>query len=93
MQQHLHTASDSGHIHGVTDPGHTHNSKAGTSGAVGPLDGASSGSGNTYPPTSATTGISIGASVANISVANAGTGTSQNMPPALMLNAQIYAGV
>ncbi len=70
MQSHTHTAT-------VTDPGHTHTvrSNVGGSGIAGannidsPL--------NTFPTGTAVTGITV----AN---ANNGTGSSQNMPPAIV---------
>lgn len=96
LHGHTHTASDSGHIHGVTDPGHTHTTTAIQSPTSSPGSGIAGGSGWTFggaSNTAATTGISIGASVANVTNASTGAGASQNMPPALVSNVQIYAGV
>lgn len=66
------------HSHGVTDPGHTHttptvNTTFGPSGSSSP-DGVSETLGNT---SSSTTSISI---------QNAGTGSSQNVQPTIVLN-------
>lgn len=66
------------HSHGVTDTGHSHstptvNESFGPSGASSP-DGVTSASGDTA---SATTGISI---------QNAGSGSSQNVQPTIVLN-------
>lgn len=96
LHGHTHTASDSGHIHGVTDPGHAHTSNASqqpvSSPGVGIAGGGTGWSFNAATINTATTGISIGASVANVTNASTGSGASQNMPPALVMNAFIYAG-
>jgi microcystin-dependent protein len=73
MQQHTHT---------VTDPGHTHSvavkeQLAGGSSAAHLTDTSGAGTNETLTAASATTGISL---------ANAGTGTSQNVQPTIMLN-------
>lgn len=78
MHQHTHTAT-------VTDPGHVHTTVAGQVGfsASGGSTQFVQGTTNTG---SATTGISV-------SIANAGTGNSQNVQPTIVLNYIIYAGV
>lgn len=73
MQQHTHT---------VTDPGHTHSVSvkeqlAGGSSVFHLTDTSGAGINETLTAASATTGITI---------ANAGTGTSQNVQPTIMLN-------
>ena len=72
LHQHTHTAT-------VTDLGHTH--QIGTSGVGGTGFAAGTSSANTsqYNTLSATTGVTV-------SNANAGTGSSQNIPPAIILN-------
>ncbi|MCX7382224.1 MAG: tail fiber protein, partial [Alphaproteobacteria bacterium] len=95
LHGHTHTASDSGHIHGVTDPGHTHTTTAIQSPTSSPGSGIAGSTGWTFGGasiTAATTGISIGASVANVTNATTGSGASQNMPPSMVMNAFIYAG-
>jgi hypothetical protein len=64
------------HNHGITDPGHTHtvNGLIQLAGTGSGLD-LNPGGPTTRGTSSATTGITID---------NAGTGTSQNMPPAFM---------
>lgn len=66
------------HNHGVTDPGHAHSTSAiystsGPDGALSP-DGVTAVSGTT------------GGSTTGVSIQNAGTGTSQNVQPSLVLN-------
>jgi len=90
MQQHNHTATDAGHSHGVTDPGHVHSEGD----YEVPSTSVGIGGGSVYGyfffgaenTGSATTGISINSGSANISVENSGSGGSQNMPPAIILN-------
>lgn len=97
LHGHTHTATDSGHTHSVTDPGHVHGIRESTSGTTASLavaDGASSAPNiDASAVQSATTGISIVSGTANVTNASTGSGTSQNMPPALVMNAFIYAGV
>lgn len=74
-QQHTHTAT-------VTDPGHAHGvvTAGGASYATGISGNSTGGPGGSTPNTnSATTGISV-------TNANAGAGSSENMPPALIMN-------
>lgn len=78
MHQHTHTAT-------VTDPGHTHTTIAGLTGFSAAGGGTQFVSGTTNSGSS-TTGISV-------SNANAGTGSSQNVQPTIVLNWIIYAGV
>ena len=79
MHQHTHTAT-------VTDPGHVHDTRGASGSGVqvpstesGGQDGAGS-----RPVMSATTGITV-------DNADAGSGSSENMPPAMMLNYIIKA--
>lgn len=92
MQQHTHTLTDPGHVHAITDPGHTHNVLAGTVAGTTVRDTTTGGS-NAYATSSATTGITINSATTGITAQNTGTGASQNMPPALVSNIFIYAGV
>lgn len=77
MHAHTHTAT-------VTDPGHSHVMQ-GTSGTV---LGATIGQGLTTGINASTRSSTTGVTVANSST---GTGNSQNMPPAVMLNYIIKA--
>jgi microcystin-dependent protein len=93
MQQHTHTAT-------VTDPGHQHQIRAQTS-----VAGSGGGGGwfnaptaplatdPTYPALSGTTGMNSATTGITVSNANAGTGSSQNVQPTIVLNYLIYAGV
>lgn len=74
MHQHTHTAT-------VTDPGHTHGTRGTTGSGVQVATTESQGQTGTAqrPVMSATTGITV-------DNANAGSGSSENMPPAIMLN-------
>ena len=96
LHGHTHTATDSGHNHSITDPGHAHTSNASQTPVSSPGVGiAGSGTGwsfNGATITSATTGISIATGTANVTNATTGSGTSQNMPPSMVMNAFIYAG-
>lgn len=92
LHQHTHTASvtDTGHNHGVTDPGHFHsvdeNTGGGSGRALAPVNQSTSTSNDLV--NSATTGISVNSNTTGISVSNdnSGTGSSQNMPPVIVLN-------
>ena len=79
MQSHTHTAT-------VTDPGHSHALSNGTSTAGAPNVTTSGTTNQTNGSivVTATTGVTV-------SNANTGTGSSQNMPPALVLNFIIKA--
>lgn len=80
MQSHTHTAS-------VTDPGHNHPIPfAVTSGGVGTFTVPSAAASKAQ---ASTTGATTGIGVTN---ATTGSGASQNMPPAIILNFVIYAG-
>lgn len=75
MQQHNHTAN-------VTDPGHSHNLTKQNAGGATPVPSFGTGSSPSdsgYDTDSATTGISV-------AIVNSGSGSSQNMPPAIILN-------
>lgn len=74
MHQHTHTATvnDSGHSHG-------YHQTVTAAGAGGGADGVFRSGGVSQSTQSATTGITV-------TNANSGTGSSQNMPPAIMLN-------
>jgi len=94
MQFHAHNISDPGHGHPVSDPGHAHPTQGyhtltGTIfyGGTGGNMGSGSGTGG------AGTGISIVASGTGISVQANGAGSSQNVPPGVIGNIVVYAGV
>lgn len=99
VQTHTHTLNDPTHTHTVTDPQHDHLIRTffGAGGSLSVAGGP--------PPTwsndtnafldffsdPASTGISIVAAATGITIANFGAGSSQNMPPAAMCNAIIFA--
>ena len=97
LHQHTHTMTDPGHTHTVTDPGHTHTLTASQQPASTPGSGiAGGGTGYTFnvgTMNSATTGITNVSNTTGITAQNAGTGSSQNVPPAFVSNVFIYAGV
>lgn len=74
MQSHTHTAT-------VSDPGHSHQmpTQVGFSASAG----SSTFINSTQPPGVSTSGATTGITVSN---ASTGSGSSQNMPPALMAN-------
>jgi microcystin-dependent protein len=91
MQQHNHTASDAGHTHGYSDPGHTHTITQGGPGPTSYTSRAAFGDGTNAGNyggvlQAAGIGISIATNYASISVANTGSGSSQNVQPTLVLN-------
>lgn len=94
VQQHAHSVSDPTHTHGVNDPGHSHsvlsrNTLSGmTAGAVAVWEGESSAG-----TSAAATGITLAGSGTGIAIQAYGTGNSQNIPPALVVNVMIYTGV
>lgn len=94
MQQHSHGVSDPTHAHGINDPGHSHtvlsrNTLSGmTAGVVGVWEGESAAS-----TSFSATGVSVAGAATGITVQNSGSGSSQNIPPALVVNVMIYTGV
>lgn len=93
---HTHGVTDAGHAHNITDPGHSHLQRTRVAGAGG--DGPQQAGGATQPVgdtetdtdttgitiNSGTTGVTVNSGTATIQ--NTGSGSSQNMPPAIMLN-------
>lgn len=79
------------HSHAITDPTHTHNDRMGAGGTAFPgtnqfftdRTGGNVGLAGSFTST-ATSGIE--GSATGITINNAGTGTSQNIPPAIVLN-------
>jgi microcystin-dependent protein len=69
-----------GHTHTVTDPGHSH----GLGHRTSPF-GMTTGAGG-VPPINDSTGLSTTSATTGITLASTGSGSSQNMPPALILN-------
>ncbi|NBV54332.1 MAG: hypothetical protein EBR79_01305 [Proteobacteria bacterium] len=67
------------HTHTVTDPGHSHTDNRYLGSAAGAANGGAATGNNSFDGTTsvATTGITL---------ASTGAGSSQNMPPAMMLN-------
>jgi len=99
VQTHAHSLSDPTHDHALTDPGHVH---AAASGGQFVVYIGSGGNANIVSGTqalgftdtaAAETGITIASADTGITMVNYGAGGSQNMPPAAMVNAIIYAGV
>jgi microcystin-dependent protein len=91
MQQHNHTATDAGHTHGYSDPGHSHTLTQGGSGPTSYTARAAFGDGINAGAYGGVVGaggigISIATNYASISVANSGSGGSQNVQPTLVLN-------
>lgn len=71
------------HSHTVNDSGHTHGQTNGIGGSGGSADGPGAvGYGS---------GTNTEAGITGITIANAGSGSSQNMPPAMMLSYIIRA--
>ncbi|MFW7267548.1 phage tail protein [Gluconacetobacter sp. Hr-1-5] len=103
MAAHTHGANDPGHNHILTDPGHSHGPKQGSGfvvpqGTGGEIDAIFAGGGRveqtaTARTARAKTGLMIGGAVTGLTLASAGGGNSQNMPPAIMLNRVIYTGL
>jgi microcystin-dependent protein len=94
LHSHNHGVNDPTHNHGVNDPGHTHTVNAALRDYTG--DGFGSGGwGQNYnrTSTSSTTGITIQGNGTGISIQGNGAGGAQNVPPAFVANAFIYAGV
>lgn len=95
VQLHAHTVTDTGHVHAVTDPGHVHPNTAPT---ITTAFGGTNSShlddfqGPVANTPSAVTNITVQNNTTGITIANFGTGGSQNMPPAGMVNFMIYLG-
>ena len=73
--QHVHQ-----HSHGVSDPGHTHGYQTNSS-----TTNVQSGGGSANLMQSPSSGFSTASATTGISINNFGSGSSQNMPPAIML--------
>lgn len=97
-QTHTHTVNDGGHTHAITDSGHSHVQRIGftplTSSATTWTTTGSSGTATNMPlsTASATTGITNNTNTTGITIDNYGAGSSQNVPPAGVVNVIIYAG-
>lgn len=98
LQFHTHGLNDPGHNHPLVDPEHRHNQQNFASGPVGgpvnaiPGTGGGAGVVSATPTFFAKTGIFIDPAPTNVSIANTGGGSSQNMPPAMTINYIIYLG-
>lgn len=100
---HTHDVTDPGHTHALTDPGHGHGPNHGSGfvvpqGSGGEMDAVFAGGGDveekaTAQTATATTGLAASSATTGLTIVSAGSGDSQNMPPAMMLNRIIYAGV
>ena len=96
LQAHTHAVNDPTHTHAYEDGGHVHTFLLDSNGGGSPdgvpcaIAGAVSSPGTTF---AATIDITITAAATGITIANAGTGNAQNMPPAAMLYSIIYLGV
>lgn len=96
MPTHNHGVTDTGHAHATTDPGHNHSTSAVNRGAGGGSNYLAGG--GTYDTAVGsiggnTTGISVNSATTGLTVNNAGAGGSGNVPPALVCNIIIFAGV
>ena len=96
VQTHTHGITDPGHTHAITDPGHAHGLRHDITGgpdATTPV--YQTGVTNSYPlvTLSAQTGISLATTPTGLAIANFGSGGSGNIPPSLVCNVAIYAGV
>jgi microcystin-dependent protein len=98
MQTHNHTLTDPGHGHMINDEGHQHTMIGAiqdgdggtTSGNVGNVPGGIPLHDN--PATSLDpTGVTAATNTTAITIANAGNGSSQNMPPVAVVNKIIFA--
>jgi microcystin-dependent protein len=96
MQSHTHTINDAGHTHTITDPGHFHTTQDIATGSPFTDSGTTAGHSPSAgePTDTKMTGIT-GANSATTGVTNntTGVGSSQNMPPAAIVNWIIYLGV
>lgn len=100
---HAHDVTDPGHTHALTDPGHAHGPNHGSGfvvpqGSGGEMDAVFAGGGDveekaTAQTAVAATGLVAASATTGLTIASAGGGSSQNMPPAIMLNRIIYAGL
>lgn len=92
LQQHTHVAFSPPHTHSLADPGHTHQTWGlGTNGNFG-IGGSSAYPNSTSNVSVSGTGISISSTSVTVTVEQAGNGTSQNMPPSMILNYMIFTG-
>lgn len=103
---HGHTAADAGHAHSATDSGHTHGIPLQTNGggaANGTPTSIGGGAATDGVTRFGTASITVGVGNANITVAtgtanvtttigNTGTGSSQNVPPAAVVNTIVFTG-
>jgi microcystin-dependent protein len=104
---HDHGYTDSGHTHTITDPGHTHSytdvasSSGGQSGTGGAINGSIStltkatGSSDTGITVNnrIVTSINIADAVTGIAIQTSGTGVDGNLPPLIVEDVIIFAGV
>jgi microcystin-dependent protein len=105
---HVHGVTDPSHTHGVTDPGHVHaqNGMTFQTGTIKTFDtnisaGSQHNMGDNTTYSSATgvsvnaayTGVGVASHVTGVSVQNSGAGGSQNLPPGIVCNYIIFAGV
>ncbi|MFS3135843.1 phage tail protein [Gluconacetobacter sacchari] len=100
---HTHDVTDPGHSHALTDPGHGHGPNHGggfvvPQGSGGEIDAVFAGGGDveekaTAQTATAMTGLAVAGASTGLTIASAGGGGGQNMPPAIMLNRIVYTGV
>ena len=96
-QTHTHAVTDPTHNHTLTDPGHDHIEQVGQPTGSGSVNGwvvanAAAVEATNVPTEDNTTGITLDPAATGITLGNYGAGSSQNMPPAAMAFAIIYAG-
>lgn len=100
---HGHGISDPGHAHGVTDPGHSHTyitrfTDSGSTGGSIPhwesqVSANTNAVGTGISINGAVTSVSVNGAVTSLSIVANGAGASQNMPPSIVKNKIIFAGV
>ncbi|MBB2164345.1 hypothetical protein HLH26_07275 [Gluconacetobacter sp. 1b LMG 1731] len=102
-QAHAHPLTDDGHDHPVNDQGHDHRPSNGTGFVVpqksgGEMGAAFAGGGRVEEKAATRTGkastaLTMDRAKTGVTIAAAGDGDSQNMPPAIVLNRMIYTGI
>ena len=96
LYQHGHVVYDPTHTHLVNDPGHVHSIYTTQSAAQGTpviAEGGETQYASYFNTAIAYTGLTIKASLTGVQVQTTGLGIAQNVPPAIIANVLIYAGV
>lgn len=95
LASHTHATSEAPHTHSTTESPHTHGLNNGVNYyAAGAAAGAAQTAGVSQQTGSATTGLTINAATTGLSIVANGSGAAHtNMPPTIVRNRIIYAGV